>query len=41
LTAGGASPSRPFRFLIYAFYGMPLMVLSVAICHVYVWWRYF
>jgi len=25
----------------YALYGMPMMVVSVAICHVYVWWRYF
>jgi hypothetical protein len=25
----------------YAFYGMPMMVVSIAICHVYVWWRYF
>jgi Na+/H+ antiporter NhaD/arsenite permease-like protein len=31
----------PFRFVTYALYGMPLMVVSVAICHVYVWWRYF
>jgi Na+/H+ antiporter NhaD/arsenite permease-like protein len=30
-----------FRFMTYAFYGMPMMVISVAICHVYVWWRYF
>jgi hypothetical protein len=33
--------SVPFRFVTYALYGMPLMVVSVAICHVYVWWRYF
>jgi hypothetical protein len=25
----------------YALYGMPMMVVSVAISHVYVWWRYF
>jgi len=31
----------PFRFVTYAFYGMPMMVVSIAICHVYVWWRYF
>src|ERR1044072_5984191 len=30
-----------FRFMTYAFYGMHLMVISVAICHVYVWWRSF
>ena len=31
----------PFRFLTYALYAFPMMVVSVAICHVYVWWRYF
>jgi Na+/H+ antiporter NhaD/arsenite permease-like protein len=31
----------PFRFVTYALYGLPMMVVSVAICHVYVWWRYF
>jgi Na+/H+ antiporter NhaD/arsenite permease-like protein len=31
----------PFRFLTYTLYAMPMMVVSVAICHVYVWWRYF
>jgi len=31
----------PFRFVTYALYGMPMMVVSVAISHVYVWWRYF
>jgi Na+/H+ antiporter NhaD/arsenite permease-like protein len=30
-----------FRFVTYAFYGMPMMLISVAICHIYVWWRYF
>src|SRR5712691_12581694 len=30
-----------FRFLTYTLYAMPMMVVSVAICHVYVWWRYF
>jgi Na+/H+ antiporter NhaD/arsenite permease-like protein len=40
--AGIAERSRvPFRFMTYAFYGMPMMVVSIAICHVYVWWRYF
>src|SRR5262249_11886201 len=43
LTVAGVAERNgvPFRFLTYAFYGMPLMVVSVAICHVYVWWRYF
>jgi len=31
----------PFRFITYTFYGLPMMVVSVAICHVYIWWRYF
>ena len=31
----------PFRFVTYALYGMPMMIVSIAICHVYVWWRYF
>lgn len=31
----------PFRFITYTLYAMPMMVVSVAICHVYVWWRYF
>jgi Na+/H+ antiporter NhaD/arsenite permease-like protein len=31
----------PFRFVTYALYGVPMMTVSVAICHVYVWWRYF
>ena len=30
-----------FRFSTYTFYAFPMMVVSVAICHVYVWWRYF
>ena len=31
----------PFRFFTYTLYALPMMVVSVAICHVYVWWRYF
>jgi len=31
----------PFRFVTYTLYAAPMMVVSVAICHVYVWWRYF
>jgi len=31
----------PFRFLTYTLYAFPMMVVHVAICHVYVWWRYF
>ena len=31
----------PFRFVTYSLYAFPMMLVSVAICHVYVWWRYF
>src|SRR5215813_13352781 len=31
----------PFRLLTYSAYAFPMMLLSIAICHVYVWWRYF
>ncbi len=31
----------PFRFMTYSLYAFPMMMVSVAICHVYVWWRYF
>jgi Na+/H+ antiporter NhaD/arsenite permease-like protein len=31
----------PFSFVTYTLYAFPLMVVSVAICHIYVWWRYF
>ena len=30
-----------FSFTTYTLYAFPMMVVSVAICHVYVWWRYF
>ncbi len=29
-----------FRFLTFTAYAFPMMLVSVAICHVYVWWRY-
>jgi Na+/H+ antiporter NhaD/arsenite permease-like protein len=43
LTVAGISERNgvPFRFVTYALYGMPMMVVSIAISHVYVWWRYF
>ncbi|HEY7245687.1 MAG TPA: ArsB/NhaD family transporter [Xanthobacteraceae bacterium] len=43
LTVAGLAERNgiPFRFLTYALYGMPMMIVSVAICHLYVWWRYF
>ncbi len=31
----------PFSFVTYTLYAFPMMVLSVAICHIYVWLRYF
>lgn len=30
-----------FSFLRYTAYGFPLMIVSVMISHLYVWWRYF
>ena len=43
LTVAGISERNgvPFRFLTYTAYALPMMVVSVAICNVYVWWRYF
>jgi len=31
----------PFRFMTYTFYALPMMVVSVAICNLYIWLRYF
>ncbi len=31
----------PFSFITYTLYAFPMMIVSVAICHIYVWWRYF
>ena len=31
----------PFKFVTYTLYAFPMMLVSVAICHVYLWWRYF
>jgi Na+/H+ antiporter NhaD/arsenite permease-like protein len=31
----------PFSFITYTLYAFPMMLVSVAICNVYVWWRYF
>jgi Na+/H+ antiporter NhaD/arsenite permease-like protein len=43
LTVAGLAERNgiPFRFLTYTYYAFPMMLVSVAICHVYVWWRYF
>jgi Na+/H+ antiporter NhaD/arsenite permease-like protein len=31
----------PFRFLTFSLYTFPMMLGSIAIAHLYVWWRYF
>jgi Na+/H+ antiporter NhaD/arsenite permease-like protein len=31
----------PFRFVTYTLYAIPMMTVSIALCHLYVWWRYF
>jgi Na+/H+ antiporter NhaD/arsenite permease-like protein len=31
----------PFRFVTYTLYAFPMMLVSVAICHIYLWLRYF
>jgi Na+/H+ antiporter NhaD/arsenite permease-like protein len=31
----------PFRFLTYSLYAAPMTAVSIAICHLYVWLRYF
>jgi len=31
----------PFRFLTFTAYAAPMMLVSIAIAHVYVWLRYF
>jgi len=43
LTVAGISERNgvPFRFITYTLYAAPMMIVSVAICNVYVWWRYF
>jgi Na+/H+ antiporter NhaD/arsenite permease-like protein len=43
LTVAGLAERNaiPFRLVTYTAYAFPMMLLSIAICHVYVWWRYF
>ncbi len=43
LTVAGISERNgvPFRFLTYTLYAAPMTLVSIAICNVYVWWRYF
>jgi Na+/H+ antiporter NhaD/arsenite permease-like protein len=37
----GEREGVPFRFISYTLYAFPMMLVSIAICQVYVWWRYF
>jgi Na+/H+ antiporter NhaD/arsenite permease-like protein len=43
LTVAGIAERNgvPFRFVTYTLYAFPMMLVSIAISHVYVWWRYF
>src|SRR5258705_7804053 len=43
LTVAGIAERNgvPFRFVTYLLYGMPMMIVSIAITHLYVGWRYF
>jgi Na+/H+ antiporter NhaD/arsenite permease-like protein len=43
LTVAGIAERNavPFRLLTYTCYAFPMTLLSIAICHAYVWWRYF
>ena len=43
LTVAGIAERNgvPFRFVTYSLYAFPMMIVSIAICQVYVWWRYF
>ncbi len=43
LTVAGISERNgvPFRFITYTLYAAPMMIVSVAISHLYIWWRFF
>ncbi len=43
LTVAGIAERNgvPFKFVTYTLYAFPMMLVSIAIAHVYVWWRYF
>jgi Na+/H+ antiporter NhaD/arsenite permease-like protein len=43
LTVAGIAERNgvPFKFITYTLYAFPMMLVSIAIAHVYVWWRYF
>ena len=42
LTVAGIAERNgvPFRFLTYLKHAFPMMLVSIAISHVYIWWRY-
>jgi Na+/H+ antiporter NhaD/arsenite permease-like protein len=42
LTVAGIAERNgiPFRFMTYLKYAFPMMLVSIAISHVYIWWRY-
>lgn len=43
LTVAGLAERQgvQFSFITYTLYAFPMMLVSIAISHVYVWWRYF
>ena len=42
LVAGlGERNGVPFRFISYSLYALPMTIVSIAICHIYLWWRFF
>jgi Na+/H+ antiporter NhaD/arsenite permease-like protein len=43
LTVAGIAERNgvPFRFMTYTLYAFPMMLVSLVVCHLYVWWRYF
>ena len=43
LTVAGIAERNgvPFKFVTYTLYAFPMMLVSIAIAHVYVWWRSF
>ena len=43
LTVAGIAERNgvPFKFITYTLYAFPMMLVSIAISHLYVWWRYF
>ncbi|MBV8744426.1 MAG: hypothetical protein JO134_05230 [Xanthobacteraceae bacterium] len=42
LVAGlGERNGVPFRFISYSLHALPMTIVSIAICHVYLWWRFF